>query len=185
MTSKIFYRANFHKHTFCIFKEVSFDNVKDLKPNFTSKSGSSYYFTENGVYRLSNHWSRVANCRWRLINSNDNFNSNKKMERTKLGFAKWTDFHPDNDFEKLYFIVLNQDNEVNYFHKNNENYSNQVLRTSVETTKLIKQIRTLLEETAWAKHLKEINIEILRQEIIEKMITSNQNFNEIRREYLP
>ena len=180
MTSKMFSKTNFHKYTFCIFKEVSFDNIKDLNPNFKSKSGSYYYFTENGVYRLSDHWSRVANCRWRIEKNVDIINSNKE----KLGFAKWTDFYQDNDFEKLYFILLNQNNEVNYFHKNNENYSNQVLRTSVETTKRIKQIRVLLEESAWAKHLKDQNIKILRQEIIERLINSNQTLHEIRKEYL-
>ena len=150
--------------------------------NYKSKSGSSYYFVENGVYRLSNHWSRVANCRWRLeINSNIQIpNSN----RIKLGFAEWKDFYPDNDFEKLYFIEINSDNEVNYFHKNGSNYSNQILRTTSETTKVIKQIRTLLEETAWAKYLKEENIEILRKQIIEQLISTNQSFQEIRRSYL-
>lgn len=179
MPIKTYNKTNFHKHTFCIFKEVDSDAINDLKLNYKSKSGSSYYFTESGVYRLSNHWSRVANCRWRLINENDK----SKSERTKLGFAKWTDFHSDNDYEKLYFIEISNTTEVNYFHKNNENYSNQVLRTSVETTKVIKQIRTLLEETAWAKYLNNDDIETLRKEIIEKMITTNQTFNEIRKYY--
>lgn len=178
---KSYNKLNFHKHTFCIFKEVAFDAISDLKLNYKSKSGSSYYFVENGVYRLSNHWSRVANCRWRLeINSNNKIpNSN----RTKLGFAEWKDFYLDNDFEKLYFIEINSDNEVNYFHKNGSNYSNQILRTTSETTKVIKQIRILLEETAWAKYLKEENIEVLRKQIIEQLINSNQSFQEIRRNY--
>lgn len=179
---KTYNKLNFHKHTFCIFKEVAFESISDLKLNYKSKSGSSYYFVENGVYRLSNHWSRVANCRWRLDkNSNIQIpNSN----RIKLGFAEWKDFYPDNDFEKLYFIEINSDNEVNYFHKNGSNYSNQILRTTSETTKVIKQIRTLLEETAWAKYLKEENIEILRKQIVEQLISTNQTFQEIRRNYL-
>ena len=73
---------------------------------------------------------------------------------------------------------------MNYFYKNGDNYSNQILRTTSETTKVIKQIRTLLEETAWAKYLKEENIEILRKQIIEQLINSNQSFQEIRRSYL-
>lgn len=180
MPIKAYNKTNFHKHTFCIFKEVDLGTIKDLKLNYKSKSGSNYYFTESGVYRLSNHWSRVANCRWRLINDNEK----SRNQRTKLGFAKWTDFHSDNDYEKLYFIEITNTTEVNYFHKNNENYSNQILRTSIETTKLIKQIRTLLEETAWAKYLNNDSIETLRNEIIEKMITSNKSFQEIRRDYL-
>jgi hypothetical protein len=189
MTIKSYNKRNFHKHTFCIFKEVAFESISDLKINYKSKSGSSYYFVENGVYRLSNHWSRVANCRWRLgRNSNNQIpNSNNEIpnsNRFKLGFAEWKDFYPDNDFEKLYFIEINEDNEVNYFHKNGSNYSNQILRTTSETTKVIKQIRILLEETAWAKYLKEENIEILRKQIINQLINSNQSFQEIRRNYL-
>ena len=66
MPIETYNKTNFHKHTFCIFQEVDFELIKNLKLNFKSKSGSSYYFVENGVYRLSNHWSRVANCKWRL-----------------------------------------------------------------------------------------------------------------------
>lgn len=183
MQVKTYNKTNFHKHTFCIFQEVAFDAIKELKLHYKSKSGSSYYFVENGVFRLSDHWSRVANCRWRINNINNNVKNNVN-DRVKLGFAKWTDFYPDNDFEKLYFIVFDGIDEVNYFHKNHENFTNQILRTSPETTKVIKQIRTLLEETAWTKYLNEENIEVLRKEIIEQLITTNQTFQEIRRNYL-
>jgi len=184
MTIKIYNKTNFHKYTFCIFKEANLDAIKDLKLNFKSKSGSSYYFVENGVYRLSNHWGRAANCKWRLVNAN--ISSNNKNERTKLGFASWIDFHPDNDYEKLYFIEVNHDNQsVNFYHKQSESYlSNKVLRTSNETSKLIKQIRNLLEETAWVKHLKLDNVEELRKQIIDRLINSNQSFQEIRRDFL-
>jgi len=179
--SKSFYnRSNFHNRTFCIFIAVDLEVIKDIQPNFKSKSGSSYYFTESGVYRLSNHWGRAANCKWRL--SSDTKNSN----RTKLGFANWNDFYPDNDFEKLYFIEVNFETQsANYYHKQNENFtSDKVIRTSNETTKLIKQIRILFEETAWTKYLKADNPEILRKEIIEKLINSTKSFQEIRRDYL-
>ena len=71
MTTKTYNKTNFHKHTFCIFHEVDFDVVKELKPNYTSKSGSSYYFVESGVYRFSNHWGRAANCKWRLSRNSE------------------------------------------------------------------------------------------------------------------
>jgi hypothetical protein len=180
----LYTKNNFHKNTFCIFKQVDLSEIENLKLNFKSKSGSSYFFTEVGVYRLSNHWSRVANCRWRLLPNSKEKNTNSN--RTKLGFALWTDFYPDNDFEKLYFIEVDFElKEVNYFHKNGTNYNkNKVLRTAIETTKTIRQIRTLLEETAWAKYLKEDNIEILRKEIIENLINTNLTFQEIRKSYL-
>ena len=173
-------RNNFYKNTFCIFKEVALEVVNQLKPNFKSKSGSSYYFTEVGVYRLSNHWGRAANCKWRLTSDAKNTN------RTKLGFANWTDFYPDNDFEKIYFIEVDYaEQSVNYYHKQNENFAlDKVLRTSSETTKLIKQIRILFEDTAWTKYLKEENSEVVQKEIIQKLINSTKSFQEIRRDYL-
>lgn len=184
MTTKI-NKINFHKHSFCIFKEVHFDAIKDLKSNYKSKSGSCYYFTDEGVFRLSNHWSRVANCRWRL---EPNLQlQNRSSYRTRLGFAKWTDFYSDNEHEKLYFIEVDFTQQTaNYFHKESSNYQKEfVLRTASETMKIIKQIRVLLQESNWAKYLKEMDIAILRQKIITELLTSNRTFQEIRQSYLP
>lgn len=180
MNATVYNKTNFHNHTFCIFEEVSFDCITELKPNYKSKSGSHYYFTNDGVYRLSNHWGRAANCKWRLTSNTQNSN------RTKLGFANWNDFYPDNDIEKLYFIEVNFDSQtVNYYHRQSDNFtSDKVVGTSNETAKLIKQIRVLFEETAWTKHLKVENSDALRKEIIQKLINSNTSFQEIRREYL-
>ncbi len=179
MSSKTYNRSNFHKYTFCIFTDVASDSVKDIQPNYKSKSGSAYYFTEEGVYRLSNHWGRAANCRWRL---------DKKFDtgRTKLGFANWNDFHPDNDFQKLYFIAVDFGNQsAHYFHKDSSSYDGKVLlRTSTETAKRIKQIRSLFEDTAWTKYLKEENSNEMQKQIIDKLITTNQTFREIRSEFL-
>lgn len=181
---KAYNKTNFHKHTFCIFKEVDFNEIQMLKCNYQSKSGSSYYFTEEGVYRYSNHWGRAANCKWRLDSNSKLLVTNSN--RTRLGFAKWTDFYPENDFEKLYFIEVDYQNKTaNFYHKLSENFNNdKVVRTSAETTKLLKQIRTLLEETAWTKHLNVENIESVRKEVIEQLINTNLSFQEIRRKYL-
>lgn len=184
MTTTKYNRTNFHKHTFCIFHEVEVTVLGSLQLNYRSKSGSSYYFTEDGVYRLSNHWSRVANCRWRLQE-----NSKLKKEnsnRIKLGFARWNEFYPDNEFEKLYWIQVDFDQKTATFHhKNSPNYSKEkVLRTANETAKVIKQIRLLFIENNWAKYLQPMNSEDLRKEIILQLVETNQSFNEIRRNYL-
>ena len=180
MPHKTYSKTNFHNYTFCIFKEVGLEALQGLSLNYKSKSGSCYYFTKTGVYRLSNHWGRAANCKWRLVNNNLN------TDRTKLGYANWSDFYPDNDYEKLYFIKVDYDTQtVQFYHKQNQEYiSEKVLRTATETTKLIKQIRTLLDETAWTKYLNDENIEVLRKEIIEELINTNKSFQEIRKEYL-
>lgn len=36
-------------------------------PSFVSKSGSEYWYTEDGVIRRSNHWGTgIASCDWLL-----------------------------------------------------------------------------------------------------------------------
>lgn len=179
MNSKTYNRTNFHKHTFCIFTEVDLDAIAAMQPNYKSKSGSSYYFTDEGVYRLSNHWGRAANCRWRLQKKSE------VSQRTKLGFANWNDFHPDNDFQKLYWIAVDFDKRTaGFFHKDSKEYSDsKVLRTSIETAKRIKQIRSLFEDTAWTKYLKEDTKEV-QQQIINRLATTDKSFQEIRSEFL-
>ncbi len=177
---KTYNKTNFHKHTFCVYQEVKIESLINLKPNFISKSGSSYYFTEQGVYRHSNHWGRAANCKWRLVSNGISNN------RSKVGYANWCDFYSDNDQEKLYFIEIDYSNQTAQFnhYKSDKFTKDIVLRTTAETTKLIKQIRVLLEETAWAKYLKHESIEILRKEIIEQLISSNRTLQEIKKDYL-
>lgn len=175
MESKIYNRYNFHKHTFCVFREVPLSEIESRRPDFKSKSGSVYYFTENGVYRLSNHWSRVANCRWRLESNIQN------LSRTKLGYASWSTFHKDNETEKLYFVTVDfKNNSANYQHKENAPNASAILRTASETAKTVKQIRNILETDAWAKY-KDGNIEDLRKAIVEKLITTSLPLAEIKR----
>ena len=99
---KTYNSTNFFKHTFCEFQQV--DDFTFLeKTNYKSKSESSYFYTDEGVYRKSNHWGRVANCRWKLI-SNENY----KNQQIVIGFAKWIDFYPINSSEKIFFIDVNK-----------------------------------------------------------------------------
>lgn len=138
---KIYSKYNFHKYTFCIFNEVLASEIDLLKSNYTSRSGSSYYFTEKGVYRKSNHWGRAANCKWRLQSISAGTKS-----RTKIGYAHWTDFHSINENDKLYFIEVNFDEKsVQYIHKNSSDKADLFLRTANDTTKRIKEIRQLFE----------------------------------------
>ncbi len=169
---------NSFKNTFCVFKEVDLILIQDLKVNFESKSGSLYYFTELGMYRLSNHWGRLANSKWRLDSTEPNTTS-----KTKLGFATWDSFYPDNNEQKLYYLEVDYTkNSVNYQHKNNPNYNlKAILRTSFETTKRIKQIRNILNLTSWAKHFEYENLEDLRKKIVDELIYTNQSLEEIKR----
>ena len=179
MSGKIYNRNNFHKHTFCIFRERNASEIENQKPHYKSKSGSSYFFTEAGVYRLSDHWGRAANCKWRLQASGIS-----GKERTKLGFAGWSAFHPDNGIDKLYYIEADfANNSVTFNHKSNEsNNPDAILRTAAETEKRIKQIRSLISDNSWTKYYPEKDPENLNREVIQKLIDSDKTLQQIKSE---
>lgn len=172
-------KPNTFKNTFCVFREMPLDEITNKESNFVSKSGSSYYYTKSGMYRLSNHWGRLANSKWRLEPLIP-----ETQYKFKLGFALWTNFYPDNASEKLYYIEVNFDTKmVNYQHINNPQYDRSaIVRTSFETTKKIKQIRNLFALTSWAKHFENEDIDVLRQKIITELIYSDKALDQIKRE---
>jgi hypothetical protein len=170
---------NSFKNTFCVFQEIEVVAIEKMPIQFESKAGSRYYYTELGMYRLSNHWGRLANSKWRLEPMEP-----ETISKTKLGFASWNEFYPDNAEEELYYLEANYTkNTVNYQHKNNPNYDKKaILRTSFETTKKIKQIRNLFNLTSWAKYFEYDDLDVLRQEIINELIFTNKSLDEIKRE---
>ena len=174
-------KNNFHKYTFCEFIEIEPNKISKIKTSYKSKSGSEYCFTEEGVYRISNHWGRAANCRWRLISEIKNPN-----QKERIGYAKWTDFYPNNETENFFYVEVNFDTkEVTFQHKNNPNYDEKaVLRNASETAKVIRQIKEILESDTWAKYLDFDDLEQLRNEIILKLIQTSTSFAEIKRSLL-
>ena len=181
MKNKIYNKINFHQHTFCVFTEVSFNEIDNRKVDYKSKSGSRYYFSENGVHRLSDHWGRAAKCKWRLEGAKGD-----KGNRERLGFSLWAGFQADNDTEKLYFITADFNfKTTNYQHKNNEAYSDKdILRTVADSTKIIKQIRNLFASDSWAKYFDSGDVDYLRNKIIEELISTNKSLQEIKSEIL-
>ena len=170
-------KFNFHKHTFCLFQQVEGTTEADLKLGYKSASGSAYFFTELGVYRKSNHWGRAANCRWRLIT-----NADYKNQTETLGFAKWTDFHPNNDTEKLFFTEINEaKNEVHFNHKNHPNYSHQIVRNASDTAKRIKEIKNVLQTTSWAKHLIFDDFEEIKRKMLTELSNTNESFVNLKK----
>lgn len=172
---------NSFKNTFCVFYEVAIESINGLKIQYDSKSGSKYYYTKTGMYRLSNHWGRLANSKWRLEPLEP-----ETISKIKLGFASWENFYPDNAVEELYYLEANfQNRTVNYQHKNNPNYDKKaILRTSFETTKRIKQIRNLFSLTSWAKYFEYDDIDDLRKKIIHELIFTNKTLEEIKKEFI-
>lgn len=181
MTSKKYNKTNFHKHTFCEFIEVDTNAIPNIEWHYKSKSGSGYCFTEEGVYRISNHWGRAANCRWRLISEIKNPN-----QKERIGYAKWIDFYPNNETENFFYVEVNfETKEATFQHKNNPNYDGKaVLRNASATAKVIRQIKEILESDTWAKYLDFENLEVLRNEIITKLIQTSTSFAEIKRSLL-
>jgi hypothetical protein len=179
--NKIYSRLNFHKYTFCIWNEVSSEEIKDLKISYTSQSGSQYIFTPTGLYRISNHWGRVADCHWRLIPL-----AEFKNQNITVAFANWTNFYSNDDTSKLFFIKIDfETNEVNFYHKQSlENQKGIVLRNAKETARAIRTIKQVLNETNWSKHLKFEDLDALRKEIINELIATEKSFLEIKKAYL-
>jgi hypothetical protein len=164
------------KNTFCVFQEVEKQSIIGKNPDYSSESGSLYFYTKEGMFRLSNHWGRLANSKWRLVSEMES------NEKTKLGFANWTDFHPDNATEKLYYLEVDFVKQtVLYQHKNNPNFDQKaILRTAIETTKRIKQARNILTLTNWAKYIEHSDIDALRKAIVNELIYTNTSLEEIK-----
>lgn len=174
-------KAKSFKNTFCVFNEVDINEIEGLKLSYQSESGSKYFYTNDGMFRLSNHWGRLANSKWRLEPSENRINDSK----FKLGFAHFSSFLPDNKTEKLYYLEYNEINKtINYQHKLNPNYdSKAILRTADETTKRIKQARNILILTNWAKHFDYDDLDILRQKIVKELIYTDDLLETIKQKF--
>ena len=178
--TKTYTRYNFFNKTYCVFKGASLREISRRKPNYRSESGSTYYYTKHGVYRLSNHWGRAAKCQWRLVSDFP-----AEIDDLRLGFANWEDFREnlDPDIDAYYISVDFETKKVSYMHKDNPNYDTvAVLRPADATRKLIKQIKNLLETYKWAKYYDYEDLEEFREEVITRLINSDITLNELRRE---
>ncbi|GAB7257157.1 hypothetical protein [Polaribacter sp. OB-PA-B3] len=172
---KTYNKSNFFKHTFCEFTQIDdFDLPK--KTVYVSKSNSMYFYTDEGVYRKSNHWGRVANCRWKLI-----ANKNYKNQNTVTAFAKWDDFYPINSSEKNFYIDVNFDKKTVVIRPKKEKEVLYLFSLS-EAQKRSKQIMHLFKNDKWAKYF-DNDIEILRVKIIADFINSNLALSEIKRRF--
>lgn len=176
---KTYTRNNFFKKTYCVFRGVHLREISRRKPNYRSESGSSYYYTKLGVYRLSNHWGRAAKCNWRLLSDLP-----AEIDDLRLGFAAWEDFRENLDAEEdAYYIAVDFKNQkVSYMHRDNPEYDQKaILRSADATRKLIKQIKNLLETHKWAKYYDYEDLDEFREEVVSRLINSNISLNELRR----
>lgn len=171
----LYNRNNFFRNTFCFFEEVWDCNMN--KFNYHSKSGSSYHFSEAGVYRASNHWGRVGNCRWKLISKNSNRNG-----KQAVGFATWESFFENNEQQQIFFIdFLN--GQYFYNHKNHSNY-NEVfaLFDANAAKKRVQTIAFIQTNASWAKYLEIDNTKANQAKAITKLRTENSSWISIKQD---
>lgn len=167
-------------NTFCVFTEINPNLINLITPNYISSSGSKYFYTAQGMYRFSNHWGKLANCKWRLLS-----NTNVSTGKVKLGFANWETFYFDNNFDANFYLDVNySEKTITYQHKNNPNYNSELpLFCYKDISKKIKQIKNLFELTNWAKYFNE-DIEVLRKKIISELVETKSSLEEIKRKFL-
>jgi len=172
---KTYNPTNFFKHTFCEFKEITNFKIPE-NINFSSKSDSTYFYTNEGVYRKSNHWGRVANCRWKLISI-----ANYKNQEVVVAFAKWTDFYPINSNEKTFFIEFDFIKKITNIQTKKEDTKHELFGFS-EAQCRIKKITRLFKDDKWANHF-DLEIESLRSKIISEFINTNKSLQEIKKNF--
>ncbi|AUC85095.1 hypothetical protein CW731_07235 [Polaribacter sp. ALD11] len=169
---KTYNKTNFFKHTFCEFKQIeNFDFPEDT--NYKSKSESMYFYTDEGVYRKSNHWGRVANCRWKIIANED-----YKNQQIVIGFAKWANFYPINSNEKIFFITVNFEEKTADIHPKKTG-TNNLLFTLNEAQQKVKQITHLFKDDKWTKHF-DLEAKEIRFKVISEFISSSKTLQEIK-----
>lgn len=152
------------------------DFVFPENTHYKSKSNSYYFYTDKGVYRKSNHWGRVANCRWRLLSD-----EKIKNQNYYVGFAKWIDFYALNEAEKQFYIAVDFKNKtVGFHHKATK--EDAFLFFAETAQKKVTQIRKLFVDEKWANYFEE-DLETLQKKIITTYINSNKTLQEIKLEH--
>lgn len=173
-------RTNFFRNTFCIFNEVSYCEFIKEDFKYHSKSGSMYHFTDEGVFRRSNHWGRVGNCRWRLNKIKSN-----SAEKQIIGYAKWKDFYENDEVKPLFFIDEIEMHQFAFNHKSHERYEKKwAIFTAQEAKKRLQTIATVLENPLWTKYLNIENNAENQQKAIELLRSTRLEWNEIKRNLL-
>ncbi len=166
----IYNKYNYYRNTYAVFKEVEENQLPFIKWQYTSKSGSAYFYTKEGVYRKSNHWGRAAKCRWVLQKGNETYISKGRIH---IGYALWEDFHNNDEGSATYFIAVDFENKiVAYKHKSHDTEGKEVYRTAAATRKLIEKTKRILLHDKWAKYYEFDDLEVKRRQLILDLITS-------------
>lgn len=151
------------------------DFFKDMKAHFQSKSGSYYYYTEEGVFRYSNHWGRVANCRWKIKGI-----EGYKNQKYYVGFANWNDFYPLNDIDKVFYLTVDLENEqVRISRIKWENDTKPFLMTSEMAHQKLKSVQSVFKDIKWMKYLNG-DLKTIQEKVIEELISTHKSLQIIK-----
>lgn len=172
-----YHKFNFYKYTYCEFEMQKIDFFKDMKAHFQSKSGSYYYYTDEGVFRYSNHWGRVANCRWKIKGIEEYKNQNYYV-----GFANWNDFYPLNSFDKVFYIEVDyQNKQAKICRIQDENTEDLFLMTSEIAHQKLKSIRDVFKDVKWMIYMNE-DVSIIQKKVIEELISTHKTLQKVKLE---
>lgn len=170
-------RFNFYRYSYCEFEMKEVDFFTEMNAHFQSRSNSYYYYTDKGVYRYSNHWGRVASCRWKIKGIEDYKNQNYYV-----GYANWSDFYPLNDVDRVFYLEVDfKIQQVNILRKDKDYEDDFFLMTSDFAHQRLKQIQTLFKEYKWAKYFDD-DIDVLREKLITGLIASNKSIQELKQQ---
>ncbi|REH52541.1 hypothetical protein C7448_103276 [Tenacibaculum gallaicum] len=172
-----YHKFNFYRSTYCEFEMQKINFFDDMKAHFQSKSGSYYYYTEDGVFRYSNHWGRVANCRWKIKGIED-----YKNQKYYVGYANWSSFYPLNSIDKVFYLEVDYTKAKASIKRVQEGLeNNHFLMNSELVHQRLKQIQTLFKEYKWARYYEE-DIDVLRKKIINKLVITNKTLQQVKLE---
>lgn len=154
--------------------ENNFFNQKSI--HYKSKSGSSYFYTEKGVYRYSNHWGRVANCRWKIRGIEDYKNQNYY-----IGYANWSNFFPLSSSEKAFYLKYDSLTSETTIHKSNMFKNSSHFLMSLDLAlKRIKEIKLLRKNYKWALYFEDVNL--VENMLITRLINSDKPLEKLKRD---
>ena len=162
-----YHKFNFFKQTYCEFEKHDIAFLEDMSTHFKSKSGSSYHYTVNGVYRYSNHWGRVANCRWNIRGI-----AKYKSQNFYVGYANWSDFYSLNNFDDVFYIEVDDALENACIKRAGAADTGEACTmTFVAAHQRLKQVQRIIKEHKWAAHYDE-PLDKLRKQLVTLLITS-------------
>lgn len=106
-------RENFHDRTAAIF--TALEAAPTRPADFTSPSGSEYWYSEQGLVRRSDHWmSSIRSCTWYMdgevvvqecLNGETVTIHGQAHDEVRVGFCRWSDFHRGLGFRPKFEIV--------------------------------------------------------------------------------